>query len=140
MRVLGLDLGKKRIGVAISDIEAEFAFPDGVVESSGRKKDLAAIEKIISEREIGRVVVGLPRHMDGRLGPEAKAAEAFARALHEKTGLPVDTLDERWTSVEAERSLRAQGHTAKKTKLHVDSVAASIILRTYLELRDGQAE
>jgi putative Holliday junction resolvase len=140
MRVLGLDLGKKRIGVAISDVEAQFAFPAGVVESSGRKKDLAAIEQIISEREIGRVVVGLPRHMDGRLGPEAKAAEAFARALHDTSGLPVDTLDERWTSVEAERILREQGHSAKKMKQNVDSVAASIILRTYLALRDGQAE
>jgi putative Holliday junction resolvase len=140
MRILGLDLGKRRIGLAISDAEGLFAFPDSVLPSAGLKKDVAAIARIVTEREIGRVVVGLPKHMDGRKGPEAKAAEAFARALQQKTGLPVETLDERWTSIEAERVLRAQGKTAKQAKQHVDSVAAAIILRTYLELRSRQAE
>ncbi len=134
MRVLGLDLGEKRIGVAVSDEDASIAFPSGALESRGAKKDLKAVLELIEEREIGRVVIGLPRHLDGREGPEAEAARAFAAALHEASGLPVETLDERWTTVEAERVLHAQGRKKKKQRAVVDSVAASIILGTYLDL------
>jgi putative holliday junction resolvase len=140
MRVLGLDLGSKRIGIAISDPDANIAFPEGTLRSAGRKADLAAVCALIREREIGRVVIGLPRHMDGRKGPEALAAEAFAKALHEATGLPVDTLDERWTSAEAERVLRSQGHDGRRRRELVDSVAASIILRTWLDLQRNQRD
>ena len=134
MRVLGLDLGQKRIGVAVSDEDASIAFPDGAIESRGPKKDVAAVAELCSEREIGRVVIGLPRHLDGREGPEAEAARAFADALAARTGLTVETLDERWTTIEAERMLHAQGRKKKKQRAVVDSVAASIILRTYLDL------
>ena len=134
MRVLGLDLGSKRIGLAVSDPEASIAFPAGTLRSAGRKADIAAVCRLIEEREIGAVVVGLPRHMDGRHGPEAEAAEKFAAGLRRASGLPVETLDERWTSQEAERSLAAQGHSAKRTRAHVDEVAAAIILRTYLAM------
>ncbi len=135
MRILGVDLGDKRIGLALSDTEAEFAFPAGVMQSRGRKQDLAALCALIVEREVGCVVIGLPRHMDGRMGPEARAAESFAQGLAAKSGVPVETLDERWTSQEAERILRNQGQNARSSKKHVDEVAASIILRTYLDLR-----
>jgi putative Holliday junction resolvase len=135
MRVLGLDLGGKRIGLAISDEEANIAFPAGILKSAGRKADVAAIHAMIEERGIGRVVIGLPRHLDGRKGPEAEAAERFAELLERTAGIKVETLDERWTSVEAERVLREQGQDGRKAKKNVDAVAASIILRTYLELR-----
>jgi putative Holliday junction resolvase len=135
MRVLGLDLGSKRIGLAISDTEARIAFPAGTLRSAGRRADLAAICELISEKEIARVVVGLPRHMDGRRGKQALAAEEFAASLQERAGVPVDLLDERWTSREAERSLREQGRNQRRIKESVDEVAASIILRTYLDLR-----
>ena len=138
MRVLGLDLGERRIGLALSDSEGEFAFPAGVLESRGRDRDVAALCELIREREVGRAVVGLPRHMDGRLGPEAEAAEQFASLLAKRAGIPVETLDERWTSQEAERILREQGHDGRRTKKHVDEVAASIILRTHLELKRTQ--
>ncbi len=69
MRVMGLDLGKKRIGMAISDEDAGFSFPAGTLTSAGQAKDVAAICQIIQERGVGRLVVGLPRHMDGRRGP-----------------------------------------------------------------------
>lgn len=134
MRVLGLDLGQKRIGVAVSDEAASIAFPTGAIESRGARKDLQAVLELIAEREIGRVVVGLPRHLDGRYGPEAEAARSFAEALHSRSGLPVETLDERWTTVEAERVLHEQGRKKKKQRAMVDSVAASIILGTYLDL------
>jgi putative Holliday junction resolvase len=134
MRVLGLDLGQKRIGVAVSDEDASIAFPSGAIESRGPKKDLNAVLELIEEREIGRVVIGLPRHLDGREGPEAEAARAFASKLQRRSGLEVETLDERWTTVEAERVLHAQGRTKKKQRAVVDSVAAAIILGTYLDL------
>lgn len=139
MRVLGLDLGQKRIGVAVSDEGASIAFPSGAIACRGPKKDVQAVLDLIKEREIGRVVVGLPRHLDGREGPEAEAARAFAEALHRRSGLPVETLDERWTTIEAERVLHAQGRNKKKQRAVVDSVAASIILGTYLDLLRNRA-
>ena len=136
MRVLGLDLGSKRIGLAVSDTEASFAFPAGTLRSTGRKADIAAVCEIIAEREIGAVVVGLPRHMDGRHGPEAAAAERFAAALQKSSGVPVETLDERLTSQEAERVLLAQGQAPSRSRPRVDEIAAAILLRTYLQMRD----
>ena len=139
MRVLGLDLGQKRIGIAISDEDASIAFPDGALKCVGPRKDIAAVAALCAERDVGRVVIGLPRHLDGREGPEAEAARAFAEALHRATGLPVETLDERWTTLEAERILHDQGRKKKKQRAVVDSVAASIILRTYLDLLRNRA-
>ena len=138
MRVLGVDLGSKRIGLAISDEEEEFAFPAGVLDSRGRRRDIGALRELITEKRIGRAVVGLPIHMDGRRGPEAEQAIRFATDLSEAAGIPVDTLDERWTSREAERLLQpAPGKrgTKRRKKGIVDEMAASIILRTYLARR-----
>ena len=131
--VLGLDLGSRRIGLAVSDPEGRIAFPAGVLARQGREKDLAALRKLVREREVSRIVVGLPIHMDGRSGPEAEAARAFSSALAEATGVPVELLDERWTSVEAERSLREIGKTGSRRRAAVDTVAATILLRTWLE-------
>ncbi len=135
MRVLGLDLGERRIGLSISDPEATVATPAGVLERTGLERDLSALGALIREREVERVVVGLPIHMDGRRGPEAEAARRFAAALSEATGVVVDLLDERWTSVEAERALRESGVRGSKRRKSIDSVAATILLRTYLALR-----
>ena len=143
MRVLGVDLGSRRIGLAISDPDARFAFPLDAIESKGTRQDVAALRELITSREIERVVVGLPLHMDGRAGPEAEAARAFAGALSEAAGVPVDTLDERWTTLEAERALHADGRSAGKRRRarksgERDSMAASIILRTWLEREVSQ--
>ena len=137
MRVLGLDLGSKRIGLAVSDLDAHIAFPAGTLPSTGRKADVAAVCELIAERAIGSVVVGLPRHMDGRRGLEAIAAEKFAAALRKASGVPVETLDERWTSLEAERALLDQGRKPSRNRAQVDEIAAAILLRTYLELSRG---
>ena len=140
MRFLGVDLGSKRIGLAISDEAGSIAFPAGTLDSRGRKRDLAALSDLVREREIGRAVVGLPIHMDGRKGPEAERAIQFASALSSAAGIPVDTLDERWTSQEAERLMRAgpkKGRPGKKNRGTVDELAASIILRTYLAQRSA---
>jgi putative Holliday junction resolvase len=140
MRILGLDLGSKRIGIAISDAEGSIAFPSGKIDRQGRERDLEALRALAAERGVERVVVGLPKHMDGREGVEAKAARNFAADLARVTGLPVDTLDERLSTVEAERILRASGRRAKKQREVVDSVAASIILSTYLDKRRNEAK
>jgi putative Holliday junction resolvase len=138
MRVLAVDLGARRIGLAISDPDAIFAFPLGTLEARGRDRDIEALQQVVAEHDVERVVIGLPLHMSGRAGTEAKAAREFARALAKRTGLRVETLDERWTTVEAERVLREGGHKRGKRRSVVDSVAASIILRTYLELQRRQ--
>ena len=132
--VLALDYGSRRIGMAISDPEGEFAFPAGVLDRRGLAQDLAALTEVVREREVTRVVVGLPMHLDGRKGPEAEAASRFAAAVGEATALPVDLLDERWTTREAERALRAvQPRRKKREKAKLDAAAATLLLRTYLE-------
>ncbi len=144
MRVLGVDLGSRRIGLAISDVDASFAFPLEAIESAGVSRDIEALRVLIAERDIERVVVGLPLHMDGRAGAEAELARQFAGALADAAGLIVELLDERWTTAQAERALqdggkrrRARREARKSGEL--DSMAASILLRTWLE-REAREE
>jgi putative Holliday junction resolvase len=136
MKTLGLDIGSKRIGLALSDEDGTFAFPSGKLDRKGRKKDLAALCELIVREAVGQIVIGLPIHLDGRRGKGAEAAQTFADDLAAASGLPVEMVDERLTSVEAERVLRAGGTSAKKMRGVVDSIAASIILRTWLDMRD----
>jgi putative Holliday junction resolvase len=136
--VLGLDLGARRIGMAISDPGTDIAFPAGHLLRKDLAKDLEALRALADERGISRIVVGLPLHMDGRRGKAAEAARAFAESLAKATDLPVDTFDERLTTVEAERALRgAPAAKRKRRKEVIDSMAATLILRTYLESRSG---
>lgn len=142
MRVLGVDLGAKRIGLAVSDEAGAIAFPAGALESRGAKRDVAALRRLIEERAIGRAVIGLPLHLDGRRGPEAERAIRFAEALGRAAGIPVDTLDERWTSMEAERALAPTTPKRKRARREqgaVDEMAASILLRTYLARREASS-
>ena len=139
MAVLGIDLGTKRIGLAISDPSERVALPAGMIASRGRGADLAAIGSLARERRVNRIVVGLPLHMNGRAGPEAEAARAFAKELEAKSGIPVETLDERWSSVEAERTLRETGQSGRKRKAGAaDTLAATLLLRTFLERRANE--
>jgi putative Holliday junction resolvase len=133
MIVLGIDFGSKRIGLAISDALAEFAFPLETLHRKAMAQDLRALKKLAVEREVGAIVVGLPLHMNGQAGPEAEAARNFAKRLAAETSLPVELIDERLTTAEAQRVLRAGGTSGSKRRSKVDAVAASIILRTYLE-------
>jgi len=143
VRILGVDLGRKRIGLAVTDEAGAIAFPAGMIDSRGRKKDVAALRTMIAERGIERAVVGLPLHLDGRRGPEAENAVAFAAALAQAAGIQVDTLDERWTSQEAERLLEPttrKKRDKRRAKGTVDEMAASIILTTYLARQPRSAE
>ena len=132
--VLGLDLGARRIGLAVSDREASIAFPAGHLERKGRERDLRALRELAEERDVVRIVVGLPLHLDGRSGAGAEAARAFATDLGEATGLPVELMDERWTTREAERALReAPARRRRGRKQVIDAMAATLLLRTWLE-------
>jgi putative Holliday junction resolvase len=138
MRVLGVDLGRRRIGLAVSDPGGVLALPVGALERRGLAADLEALRRTCAERAVERVVVGWPVHLSGRVGPEAEGAARFAARLAEATGLPVELLDERWTTVEAERGLRAAGARGSRKRAALDAAAATVLLRTWLE-RHAQA-
>ncbi len=134
--VLAVDYGTRRLGLAVSDPTTGIAFPVPAIHRTQLKKDLASLAELIAEREIGKIVVGLPIHMDGRAGPEAAAARAFSERLAVASGLTVDLLDERWTTQEALRSLRETEKESRRRKQRrsgaLDSAAATLLLRTYL--------
>jgi putative Holliday junction resolvase len=129
--VLGIDYGARRIGLAVSDPDRVFAFPAGFLLRQSRQRDLTELRRLADEREVVQIVVGLPIHMNGREGPEASAARAFAQDLHRETGRSVELVDERWTSREAEQALRDSGRRYERGD--VDAAAATLILRTWLE-------
>lgn len=136
MAVLGIDWGERRIGLAVSDPDGVIATPVGTLESRGRQQDLAAIRALVEERAVTEIVVGLPIHMNGSRGEAAAAAQEFATALATGIGVPVETLDERWTTAEADRALSEGGRSGRKRRKDaIDSMAATILLRTYLEIR-----
>jgi len=134
---MGLDYGERRIGVAMSDPLGVIAQPLETIERNAKRPDawLERIAELVAEYEVEQVVVGLPLHMDGRAGPEAERARDFGKSVEARTGKPVEWLDERWTSIEAERALASTGTSRKKQRGRVDPTAAAILLRTWLERR-----
>lgn len=135
MRVLGVDYGDARTGIAVSDLLCSITGTTQVIHSGNPDKVLAAIRDIAKENDVGEIVVGLPRNMDGSEGPRAELCREFARRLGEFTGLPVKLWDERRTTVEAHRILSEHNYHGKKRKNTVDAVAASLILEGYLAFR-----
>ena len=136
MRTLALDYGEARIGVAISDSTGLLAQPlETIATQSGDAAALLRIAEIVKTQDVGQIVIGLPLHMSGRSGPEVARTRAFGDRVRERTGVAVDYLDERWTSLEAERMLDEVGVSRKKQRGRVDPIAASLLLRTWLEQR-----
>lgn len=136
MRTLALDWGERRIGVAISDPMGLIAQPlETIPAHAGGRDALERIAELVRSHEVGEIVVGLPLHMNGRAGPEAEKARAFGERVRSRAGVAVEYLDERWTSVEAERALEESGARPSRERGSVDRVAAAILLRTWLELR-----
>ena len=131
-RALGLDLGDARIGVAISDDDRRLALPVGTVHT-GAPEDLKAIAALVSEHGATVVVLGLPVSLSGERGPAAVKAEAFADALRSVLPVPVELQDERFSTVEAERLLRAAGVIGRERRKVVDGSAATIILQAWLD-------
>jgi putative Holliday junction resolvase len=136
MRALGIDLGTKRIGVALSNSEGTLATPYEVVARSGdRARDHRRIAELAAETEAACLVVGLPLSLDGSEGPAARAAVAEAAELGTATGLPVETWDERLTTVSADRDLMALDMKADARRRVVDKVAAAVLLQAWLDHR-----
>ncbi len=130
---MALDYGEQRVGVAVTDSTGQIAQPLETIVGSDRDAQLRRVVELAAEYEVSRIVVGLPLHMDGREGEQAKAARTFGKHVAERTDVAVDFLDERWTSIEAERALRETGGRKGKAREKSDPVAAAILLRSYLE-------
>ena len=131
-KIMGIDYGDARTGVAISDLLCSIVGSTCVVPSRNREKAVADIVKLAKDNMVGEIVVGLPRNMDGSEGPRAQLCREFAEVLKEATGLPVAMWDERRTTVEAHNILSQHNYHGKKRKETVDAVAASLILEGYL--------
>jgi putative Holliday junction resolvase len=130
-KLLGIDHGDRRFGIAISDSTHTFASARAVIE--GEEALLRGVEKLIAEEGIERLVLGLPLNMDGTTGPKALAVLAFKERLEKRFGLPVDTWDERLSTVQAQGALREGGLSSRQRAARVDKVAAQIILQSYLD-------
>ena len=135
MKIMGIDYGDARTGVAVSDLLCSIVGSTTVVPSRNHEKLMADILRLIQENGVGEVVVGLPKNMDGSEGPRAELCRAFAEELKEKCGLPVAMWDERRTTVEAHNILSAHNYHGQKRKNTVDAVAASLILEGYLSFK-----
>ena len=134
-KIMGIDYGDARTGVAISDLLCSIVGSTCVVPSRNREKAVADIVKLCRDNMVGEIVVGLPRNMDGSEGPRAQLCREFAEVLRETTGLPVAMWDERRTTVEAHNILSQHNYHGKKRKETVDAVAASLILEGYLAFK-----
>lgn len=135
MKILAVDLGLKRTGLAMCDAQERLASPIGTIEEWDLSRLAERIAAVAAEQGAERLVVGHPRNMDGSRGESAKRAESFAKTLAEKTGLPTELWDERMTTVSAIGYLNQTDVRGKKRKQVVDTVAATIILEDYLQSR-----
>jgi putative holliday junction resolvase len=145
-RILALDYGRARIGLAIADLETALARPLGTLDRINRNEDMRRLRELVREHGVHQIVVGLPLRLDGTHGDMAEEASRFGQRVHKQLGLPVEMVDERLTSWEAERLLEEhQGRTIHATsgkkrkkeneKTGVDAMAAALILKEYLDRR-----
>jgi len=133
VRILAVDPGSKRVGIAISDPSGTIAQPLTTVDAEPADTLAARLAEIATQNEATRIVMGLPRRLDGSYGPEARAARELADAVRKASGLPVELLDERLTTVAAERSMIAAGARRAKRRATVDRVAAALLLQSHLD-------
>ena len=138
-RILGIDHGTRRIGLALSDEQGIIATPLGTVHGTEATAAAAEIGKICAEKRVSLIVVGLPLNMDGSAGPSAAAANEFAKALRDKIGLPVETLDERLSTSLVERALLEGDARRSKRRDVRDRLAAQVILQGYLDRKNSVA-
>lgn len=141
MRLAGLDVGDKTIGVALSDLLGWTAQGLEVIRRTSLARDLERLRQLAAQHEVSRWVVGLPRNMNGTYGPRAELARAFAADLAAATGLPVELWDERLTTAQAQRALIAGDVRRDRRRAVVDRLAAQLILQGYMDAhraRDGE--
>jgi len=139
VRVLALDVGERRIGVAISDPSGTIARPLQTLARGSREEDFAAIAALVAEHGVGLVVVGRPLSLNGTEGPQARRVARYAEALTATLPVPVTAWDERFTTVTAEEILRQTRRKKRRArdKGEVDAVAAAVILQSYLDSQNG---
>ncbi|GAB6933989.1 Holliday junction resolvase RuvX [Calditerricola satsumensis] len=135
MRIMGLDVGERTIGVAVSDELGLTAQGVAVIRRTSKEADVAALQRLIEQYGVTAIVVGLPRNMNGTLGPTGERCQAFARFLEKRLTLPVHLWDERLTTVLAERTLLEADLSRRRRKQVVDKVAAAVMLQGYLDAK-----
>lgn len=134
-RIMGLDIGDKTIGVAVSDLMGLTAQGVTTIKRIGKKKDIEEIKKIIEEKQVNKIVSGLPKNMNGTVGPQGEKVQKFCELIKEETNLPIEFWDERLSTVAAERSLIEGNVRRENRKKVIDMLAAVIILQGYLDLQ-----
>lgn len=134
-RILGIDLGNRTVGLAVSDIMGIIANPIGTVRINDQDLDTALLEvkKVIAEREVSLIVLGFPKNMNGTVGPQGEYCLKFKEMLEKETSLEVKMVDERLTTKQADAIMLEADISRKKRKQNVDKLAATIILQTYLD-------
>jgi putative Holliday junction resolvase len=135
VRYLGLDVGDVRMGVALSDETATLASGLLTLRRVGPRKDVKAVAALVREHGVGEVVVGMPYRLDGTLGPQGEKVVALVEALRRTLAIPVETWDERLTSVAADELLAEAGVRRRERKARIDQAAATLILQGYLDAR-----
>ena len=139
MRILGLDVGDRRIGLAISDPNGQVAVPLRTLHRTAPDGAVEAIRALVAEEDVEAIVVGLPLRLDGTVGPQAESVQEFVRQLLPVVDVPVTLWDERLSTVQAEQLLRRDGRSSRKGKAEQDALAAAIILQGYLDSRPGSS-
>lgn len=153
MKLIGLDIGDRRIGVAFGDSDLRMATPLDVIERTSLDRDVHALARFVHDYDAARLVVGLPRNMDGTVGPQAQATQAYAQQVAQALNVPLILWDERLTTVEAtqrvktsQRTDESRGRTpsarsarrGKKSRRTLDAIAAAIILQDYLDVQANE--
>lgn len=133
MRILALDVGEKRIGVALSDPSMLIATPLVTIMRKGESIDLDEVLKLANSHQVGEIIVGYPVSLSGHIGHQAQKVAAFISDLSARSTIPVKLIDERFSSVEAERLLRQSGIKPSRDKARVDAVAAAVLLQSHLD-------
>ena len=143
MRIIGLDYGTKTVGVALSDESQIIASPHITIErkhATKLRQTYAQIEDIIREYDVELIVLGLPKNMNNTEGERAEATKEFGENLERRTGIRVELIDERLTTVQADRILDATGVAQSSRKEHIDKMAAAIILQNYLDMKAAKKD
>lgn len=135
MRIMAIDYGDARTGVALSDVTGSLTGQTQVIHSRRQEEVLNVLTALAAEHQVAEIVLGYPKNMNGTIGPRAEKSAAFGEKLKQATGLPVILWDERRTTVDAHRILSDTGNRGKKRKEKVDAVAAALILEGYLTFR-----
>ena len=134
-RIMGLDVGDRTIGVAVSDLMGMTAQGVTTVRRESKKKDIEELKKIIKERNVKYIVSGLPKNMNGTVGPQSEKVIKFCELLKDETGIDIDFWDERLTTVSAEKMLIDGDVSRKNRKKVIDKLAAVLILQNYLDFK-----